>query len=137
MAGNGTVGICPTSVYKDSWEDDGSAAAGVPASGTGGGAPMSCDNVADWGEAVDAWLCSEPCTRDSPCLYNLDDDPGERNNVASSHASTVAVMQATLATLRKSFLYPGAPMQGDYCGTARANGQPHMTGSEGWVGPWV
>eukprot|EP01048_Picozoa_sp_COSAG05_P008368 COSAG05_NODE_634_length_8193_cov_7.035083_4_plen_324_part_00 len=77
----------------------------APTDGTGDDL-MSCDNVDEWGEAVDQWLCSSPCTRASPCLYNLEIDPGERVDIASKHPSIVAAMQATLAKLRQSFLYP-------------------------------
>jgi hypothetical protein len=124
LSTNGTVGLCPTSVYKVDEEEF------HPWGGEENDqSQISCDNVDAWGEDVDRWLCSEPCTRASPCLYDLESDPGERLNVAEKHPTLVATMLTRLKELRKTFFYPGAPIEGDYCGTVRRNGY--------WVGPWV
>ena len=128
-AANGTLALCPTSLYKLSL-DDGTPL--PPDDSTSGAGQISCDNVQAWGDAQDKWLCSEPCTRTKPCLYDLAADPGERVDVASQHPSVVAAMLATLHELRKEFYTPAQPPNNapkDYCSLATKNG--------GRVGPWL
>ena len=141
-AANGTLALCPTSLYKLSYYDEGTpvlpqqeqqqAEAAEAAAAAGAQGQISCDNVQEWGDVHDKWLCSEPCTRTSPCLYDVVRDPGERVNVAKSHAPVVEAMLATLKELRKEYYTPTQPPNNapiDYCDTAQKNGRR--------VGPWL
>eukprot|EP01052_Picozoa_sp_SAG31_P043686 SAG31_NODE_7358_length_1711_cov_1.196650_3_plen_270_part_00 len=127
---NGTLGLCPTSIYKVVEEETSDWVATVEPSYDVRDQPqISCVNVDAWGAPVDRWLCSEPCSRTSPCLYDVVSDPEERRNVAAQNPSVVDAMRKRLQELRKRFFYPGAPMKGDYCGTVQRNGY--------WIGPWT
>ena len=131
---NGTIALCPTSLYKLVYHDEGTPVyeAHQPLRFRAGQGQISCDNVQEWGDVHDKWLCSEPCTRVSPCLYDVVHDVGERVDIASSHPSIVAAMLATLHELRKEFYTPTQPPNNapvDYCDTAQKNGRR--------VGPWL
>ena len=80
----------------------------------------------------DEWLCSEPCTRTKPYLFDLRADAGERVHVASQHPSIVAAMLATLRELRKEFytlVQPPSNAPTHYCEATTNDG--------GCVGPWL
>ena len=57
------------------------------------------------GTAADKWLCSQPCTQASPCLFNLTSDVGETTDVAALHPEVVASMKARLAQHREGYWY--------------------------------
>src|SRR5438094_6184030 len=64
-------------------------------------------------------------------LYNLAEDPFEKNNVAAAHPDKVAAMQGRLDALGKEATKPLALMW--IVGTAMKHGKPTM-GSEGGKG---
>jgi arylsulfatase A-like enzyme len=88
----------------------------------------TCGNATD---AHDAWLCSEaPCSREQPCLFNLEIDPSESNNVAESRPQRVGELLARLDELRVNYWEPLAPADnGQYCPTAIL--------AEGYASPWM
>jgi arylsulfatase A-like enzyme len=88
----------------------------------------TCGNTTD---PYDAWLCSDaPCSRRQPCLFNLDNDPSERNNVAASRPQKVAELLARLDELRADYWRPLAPTDnGKYCPVAVSVG--------GYASPWM
>lgn len=40
-------------------------------------------------DEVDEWLCSEPCTMDTPCLYHIANDEQEKNECSSKYPDVV------------------------------------------------
>ena len=54
-------------------------------------------------EAVDLWLCSDPCTPETPCLWDVEADPEERTEVAAQNPVVVQSMLARLRSLQASF----------------------------------
>lgn len=67
---------------------------------------LDCSTVDAWGgTAADKWLCSQPCTQASPCLFNLTSDVGETTDVAALHPEVVASMKARLAQHRDGYWY--------------------------------
>ena len=80
---------------------------------------------------VDLWLCSNPCTPDNPCLWNLATDPGEREEVSAENPQVVASMKSRLLELSASFKY-NPPMMGSndvFC--------QHVKERGGFLGPWI
>eukprot|EP00051_Salpingoeca_urceolata_P002903 m.53632 g.53632 ORF g.53632 m.53632 type:complete len:620 (-) comp12399_c0_seq1:4-1863(-) len=82
-------------------------------------------------DPMDKWLCSNPCTRASPCLWNLKDDPQERNEVAAHNPHVVKEMMARLDEYIKRYEplvpYPGSTDK--FCQLAKQRGN--------FVGPYI
>ena len=53
--------------------------------------------------SIDVWLCSDPCTAEHPCLWDLETDPLERAEISQSQPAVVASMLARLRALQNSF----------------------------------
>jgi len=53
--------------------------------------------------AVDLWLCSDPCTDASPCLWDVVADPNELNEIAKSNPAVVSRMLSRLHALQANF----------------------------------
>jgi hypothetical protein len=80
---------------------------------------------------VDKWLCSDPCTDSSPCLWNLTADPFERTNLAATFPHVVATMKARLLALSLNFTQ-NEPLVGSnavFCALAQKRGN--------FLGPWI
>ena len=80
---------------------------------------------------VDLWLCSDPCTPDHPCLWNLATDPGEREEVSAKNPQVVASMKARLLELSSNFKQ-NPPIMGSndvFC--------QHVKERGGFLGPWI
>ena len=116
-ASQGTHGLCPMTIYDEHLT--------APKAGL-----LSCTDVRKGlGGKEDAWLCSEPCTLDKPCLFNLTHDPGEKENIADANPDIVAHMAARLNAHRKTYWFPPMPASnGEYC---------EQVASTGWVQPWM
>ena len=52
---------------------------------------------------IDVWLCSDPCTAEHPCLWDLEADPHEREEMSRSQPAVVATMLARLRALQQNF----------------------------------
>jgi len=119
VAADKMTSLCPNSVYN-----------------TKGAGPtpglLDCSTVDAWGgTAADKWLCSQPCTQASPCLFNLTSDVGETTDVAALHPEVVASMKARLAQHRDGYWNSTQPYDpGTYC-----NVMKNRLG--GWIGPWL
>ena len=116
-ASSGTASRCPATVYD--------VHTSAPRPGY-----LSCADVAKGlGGKADAWLCSEPCTRSQPCLFDVTNDPGEEVNVAGEHPGVVAAMTARLDAHRATYWFPPMPPDnGKYCEQVEATG---------WLQPWM
>jgi len=85
---------------------------------------------------VDKWLCSEPCTLDTPCLWDLEQDPKEAHECSAKNSDVVKSMLKRLKTLQQSMVQgPGEVVQdnGKFCKAAESrsvDGHPY-------IGPWV
>lgn len=85
---------------------------------------------------VDKWLCSEPCTLDTPCLWDLEQDPKEAHECSAKNSDVVKSMLKRLKTLQQSMVQgPGEVVQdnGKLCEAAESrsvDGHPY-------IGPWV
>ena len=91
---------------------------------------LDCATVSDWGDDEDKWLCSTPCTPQSPCLFDVENDLGERVDLAGQMPEMVQRMLARLRELQKGFW--SAPMMQDngrFCAQMETNG--------GFYGPWI
>eukprot|EP00054_Salpingoeca_dolichothecata_P000568 m.17057 g.17057 ORF g.17057 m.17057 type:complete len:525 (-) comp10924_c0_seq1:16-1590(-) len=108
--------------------------------GTNGGwiaAPPSssknlCPSItcSDATTSVDKWLCSNPCSMESPCLYDLANDPLERNDIAANNPDIVSKMLTRLKELQKDYFKPTwLPDNGKFCDKMKERG--------GYVGPWL
>ena len=89
---------------------------------------------------IDLWLCGPmkkdgkgtkgACTDESPCLWNVVDDPQERDEVAEHNPTIVTQLRARLAELAKGFAVDADFNQtGDFCAAAKKR--------NGFCGPWV
>ena len=84
------------------------------AKGSHSTALLTC-NFTHWKpKAADRWLCSEPCSISTPCLYDLSVDDtehgvngdGDGRPLAKASPAVVARMLGRLAVLRRSFVQP-------------------------------
>jgi arylsulfatase A-like enzyme len=100
-----------------------------------GGNPDVCSDLtcATVDDMYDQWLCSEfPCTRESPCLFDLENDPTESINVAAFHPDTVEALLGRLQFWRDQYYYPLGPVVSNpslFCDAAAAAG--------GFAVPWL
>eukprot|EP00927_Polykrikos_kofoidii_P048039 TRINITY_DN42276_c0_g2_i1.p1 TRINITY_DN42276_c0_g2~~TRINITY_DN42276_c0_g2_i1.p1 ORF type:complete len:603 (-),score=82.77 TRINITY_DN42276_c0_g2_i1:106-1914(-) len=86
-------------------------------------------------EDVDLWLCSSPCTDETPCLWDVEADPEERKEVSAEHPDVVADILKRLHEQQAGFR--GATRvrdNGAYCPTAEARRVP---GLGLFAGPWI
>lgn len=86
-------------------------------------------------DKIDKWLCSEPCTLQNPCLWNLDTDPREEYECAADNKDIVTKMLARLRQLQKQF-NNGTKVQdnGKFCSMAKKRS---VDGIGPFLGPWV
>ena len=89
-------------------------------------------------EAVDLWLCSDPCTPETPCLWDVEADPEERTEVAAQNPAVVQSMLARLRSLQASFA------NGSSSGDLSDNGRfcevlnsTEVAGFGVFVAPWM
>ena len=86
-------------------------------------------------DPIDLWLCSNPCTPETPCLWDLDADPHERHEVSASNKDTVATLLARLKTLQRSFRNATTiPDNGRFCDVLKTR---HVSGIGYFIGPWI
>ena len=89
---------------------------------------------------VDLWLCSDPCTDATPCLWDLQADPFERDEISASNPTVVASMLARLHELQKGFLGDNVTSSGmltdngRFCEVLNATEVP---GLGVFVAPWM
>merc|ERR1712093_262144 len=55
---------------------------------------------------IDLWLCSTPCSMESPCLWDVEADPYEEQEVSSQHSDVVAILLSRLRALQSNFNAP-------------------------------
>lgn len=106
--------------------------------GTGGGwipLPSNATDVCPFGKAagecddkkqqlsdVDKWLCSNPCTADSPCLFDVVADPTEHFEISKQHPDIVESLKAKLAEYQaREFRAPFPVDNGRACQAAKDN----------------
>ena len=79
---------------------------------------------------VDLWLCSVPCTPETPCLWDLEADPYERTDVSSENPSVVTTMLLKLQSYQQNF---------SNATTIRDNGKfcAAINNRSGFLGPWI
>lgn len=119
---NSSHNTCPISIYTK---------------GTGNnGARLGCPDDAPKktkfpvSDPVDLWLCSAACTPSSPCLYDLEKDPFEHNDVASANPTVVADLSARLRAIQADFRnLTYITDDGSFCQVANARGN--------YTGPWL
>lgn len=109
-------------------------------SGLVGNNTNQCPNIACANAApgVDAWLCSGQCSLDLPCLYDLDNDPAERINLATTQPSLLAQLLPVLYRLNSTVVPPYAPLPGA-SGDAQCSAY-HSRWTRGGIayfGPWI
>jgi hypothetical protein len=89
-------------------------------------------------DPVDLWLCSDPCTPATPCLWDVVADPGERQNgtlVAQRNPAVAAALLARLAELQKAFQGPATIADnGKFCEASNARA---VAGIGRFLGPWI
>eukprot|EP00035_Acanthoeca_spectabilis_P004781 m.106897 g.106897 ORF g.106897 m.106897 type:complete len:595 (-) comp12726_c0_seq2:229-2013(-) len=102
-------------------------------------AKLSCpndENKTDYvvTSAVDLWLCSAPCTPTSPCLWDLEADPYERQEVASRNPVVTAQLLQQLVSLQRTFRNATTIQDnGQFC--ASLKNRTTKVGS--FLGPWL
>ena len=89
--------------------------------------------------AVDLWLCSDPCTDASPCLWDLSEDPFERDEVSKDNPTVVAVLRARLHQLQSRFAGNATTSgtlvdNGRFCEVLNSSS---VDGFGVFVGPWM
>ena len=107
------------------------APADVKADGNASRCPRLQCSAGPFDDPADAWLCSEPCSLDAPCLYDVVSDPAEARDVASRFLDVVAAMAAAL---RNHTIRPPYPMVPDTNGS-RCRAWNGTWG--GFLGPWL
>ena len=122
---NNSTNRCPHDIYT------GGKGIGCADDGPGG------RNRTQWPlkDPVDEWLCSDPCTPLHPCLWNVETDPEERQEVSSFHPDIVQSMLQRLKQLQAGFR--GATEvsdNGKFCDAAKARARP---GVGPVIGPWL
>jgi hypothetical protein len=81
-------------------------------------------------QSIDLWLCSVPCSPETPCLYNLASDPYEHTDVAAGNPAVVAEMMQRLTALQATYVQPETLTDnGRFCAVAATRG--------GFLGPWL
>eukprot|EP00040_Diaphanoeca_grandis_P015496 m.79144 g.79144 ORF g.79144 m.79144 type:complete len:284 (+) comp25184_c0_seq1:255-1106(+) len=116
--------ICPLDVYTR-----------TPKTPQGGKEEVQC-NFSNSGaitlhDQMDNWLCSNPCTLDHPCLWNVESDPSERAEVSHQNSEIVSQMLARLKVLSQQF-EDNPPIIGSndlFCSHVQQRG--------GFLGPWM
>lgn len=84
---------------------------------------------------IDLWLCSVPCTPQTPCLWDLETDPYERTDVAAENPSVVANLLARLRSLQMNFSNSTTILDnGRFC---EAVNNRTLPGLGGFLGPWI
>ena len=95
-----------------------------------GKADGECTDTKQQLSAADRWLCSSPCTSDSPCLFDVVNDAEERHEISAAHPDVVKRMQARLAELQAlEYKAPFPADNGRACAMAEASGW--------FVAPWL
>lgn len=129
--------VCPFDMYTDK---------------LGVGCPNDEHRVLNGGLPVftkaEKWLCSEACSHDHPCLWNIEKDPEERNEISTEHPKILARMVHLLEGYRRRFkrqtsikdngrfckaAWERASIKGNYCG------EDNTEYCEGvmFAGPWI
>merc|ERR1712110_816003 len=120
--GTNKENLCPADIYTDG---DSKKEIGCPGDGTD--FPVT--------DTVDKWLCSNPCTLETPCLWDLEADPREEHECAKEQPAVVSKMVKRLKELSKGFGQPElVPDNGNFCKKAAARSVP---GIGSFLGPWV
>jgi hypothetical protein len=88
---------------------------------------------------IDLWLCSDPCTAKTPCLWDLESDPFERNEVSGANPAVVRSLLARLQVLQASFGTDAAESgtlvdNGEFCAVLNAT---EVEGFGVFVAPWM
>jgi hypothetical protein len=84
---------------------------------------------------IDKWLCSTPCTMQTPCLWDVENDELEREEVAAQYPDVVESMLARLREHQQDFR--GATTvadNGNFCSVAKSRQVP---GVGLFAGPWI
>lgn len=86
-------------------------------------------------DPIDLWLCSNPCTPETPCLWDLDADPHERQETSAAHKDTVATLLARLQTLQRTFRNATTISDnGRFCDVLKTR---QVSGIGYVIGPWI
>ena len=89
---------------------------------------------------VDLWLCSDPCTDATPCLWDLHKDPFERDEISVENPAVVATMLARLHELQGGFVRDNVTNSGMLADNGRFCEVLNKTQVQGFgvfVGPWM
>lgn len=84
---------------------------------------------------VDRWLCSTPCTPETPCLWDVEADPREEHEVSGKHPDVVAKLVARLQELQQDFRGPSTVQDnGAFCSAVESR---RVAGRGLFAGPWI
>eukprot|EP01052_Picozoa_sp_SAG31_P017274 SAG31_NODE_1174_length_9538_cov_3.152453_15_plen_227_part_00 len=90
-------------------------------------------------DAVDLWLCSDPCTMESPCLWNLEADPLEEHEIAKANPSVVSEMVGRLRSIYEISFSNGTSSgdlidNGEFCSVLNGT---EVAGLGVFLAPWM